>query len=202
MTLGKKEIESRLSPSRTIDESQIVVTPLLQRESQLGNVEINLRLGRQFLLFKKHMHPVLAKQDLSKDEYERKIGEYQEEVVIPYNIPIVLHPGSFIVGSTLEYIALPRDIEAQVEGRSSWARLGLIIATATTIHPLFKGVITLELSNNGSIPLELRPGREIAQLIFHSVESPAPLKEKKSRYFCQIGPVFSRIYNDKEMVVE
>ena len=106
------------------------------------------------------------------------------------------------MGSTLEYIALPRDIEAQVEGRSSWARLGLTIASATTVHPLYKGVVTLELCNNGTIPLELVPGVKIAQIIFHLVSPPLSdqqMEEIKCKYQYSIGPGFSKLYDDRNL---
>ena len=194
MTIGIDEIKRRLNPAQSrMDVDRIVVTPLLIPEDQFGTVEIDLRLGRQFLLFREHLQSKLSLGNFR--ENEEQLSKYQEEIVIPFNDGIVLHPGSFLIGSTLEYVALPCDLEAQVEGRSSWARLGLIIATATTIHPLYKGVITLELSNNGTIPIELQPGMKISQIIFHKVSPPVSI-EKASRYSGQIGPGFSRIYKD------
>lgn len=181
-----------MRPTAQLIEERIIVTPILSK-SQFGSVEINLRLGRQFLIFKKHLQKSLGPSTMRG--YEREIHKFQEEVVIDYGQEIVLHPGELLIGSTLEYVVLPRDIEAQVMGRSSWARLGLIVATATTIHPLFKGVITLELSNNGTIPIQLQPTNEIAQIIFHNVEPPVTT-ENESRYSCSIGPGFSRIYRD------
>ena len=82
-------------------------------------------------------------------------------------------------------------------GRSSWGRLGLIIATATAVSPCFKGSITLELVNLGEAPLVLYPGVRIAQLVVHTVEG---IGTYEGRYTCPTGPEFSRIYLDKEMV--
>lgn len=198
MTISIEEIKRRLDPTRSIyNKDRIVVTPIFNKEDQFGRVEIDLRLGHQFIIFKEHFQGSLNPYRLA--EYEGDIEKYQEEVVVKQSKPIVLHPGRFIVGSTLEYIALPKDIEAQVEGRSSWARLGLTIATATTIHPLFKGVITLELSNNGTIPLELIPGIKIAQIIFHEVQPPLSgeaLKDIRGKYQYSIGPGFSKVFKD------
>jgi dCTP deaminase len=184
-----------MKPDAILDDERIVITPILEK-NQIGSIEVNLRLGRQFLVFKSHLQKSLGLTTMSS--YEIQINKFQEEVVIGYQDEIVLHPGELLIGSTLEYVALPRDIEAQVEGRSSWARLGLIIATATTIHPLYKGVITLELSNNGTIPIELQPTVEIAQIIFHKVSPPTHSGES-SRYSCAIGPGFSRIYKDRSL---
>lgn len=201
MTLGKKEILKRLDPIQSeMDKNRIVITPLLDPEDQIGRVEVDLRLGYQFIIFKEHFQGTLNPKNLSS--YESEISKYQEEVIIAHKKSIVLHPGRFIVGSTLEYVALPKDIEAQVEGRSSWARLGLTIATATTVHPMFKGIITLELSNNGTIPLELTPGIKIAQILFHKVEPPLSeeeIEDIKCKYQCSIGPGFSRIFKDKDI---
>ena len=195
MTIGRKEILRRLCPD-TSDSERIVVTPILDRK-QIGNVEINLRLGRQFIIFKEHLQDSLG--PLRMTDYEKKIAHFQEEIVIRYDGKVVLHPGSFLIGSTLEYVSLPNDIEAQVEGRSSWARLGLMVATATTVHPLYRGIITLELSNHGTIPLELNPIVEIAQIVFHKVTPPVE-GDKSSRYSCSIGPGFSRIYMDDMLI--
>jgi dCTP deaminase len=102
----------------------------------------------------------------------------------------------------MEYISVPNNLECQVEGRSSWARLGLIVAAASTIEPCYKGVITLELSNVGTIPLELFPGVKIAQLIYHTCSKPHTLSredEIKKKYQCAIGPGFSKISIDKHL---
>lgn len=199
MTISISEIKRRLDPRVTnYDEDRIVITPLIDKQDQFGRVEVDLRLGHQFIIFKEHFQGSLSPFRLST--YESDIEKYQEEVIVKKGKSIVLHPGRFIVGSTFEYVALPKDIEAQVEGRSSWARLGLTIATATTVHPMFKGVITLELSNNGTIPLELSPGVKIAQIIFHLVAPPLSkeqVSELSGKYQYSIGPGFSRVFKDK-----
>jgi dCTP deaminase len=87
---------------------------------------------------------------------------------IPMGRGIVIHPHQFILATTLEYIRLPYDLMSYVVGRSTWGRLGLIVATAIGIHSLFAGSLTLELRNLGETPLKLYPGEAIAQLFFHS----------------------------------
>jgi uncharacterized cupin superfamily protein len=111
--------------------------------------------------------------------------------------PFIIHPGQLALGATLEYLSLPERLTATVEGRSSWGRLGLIIATACNIDPGFKGCITLELVNNGEAPLVLYPGVRIAQFVFHRAEGAAVYGEGK--YNCPVGPQFSRIDKDEEM---
>ncbi len=89
---------------------------------------------------------------------------------VPFGKPFVLHPMTFVLAATLEWIRLPKSLAAYVVGKSSWGRCGLIIATATGVHPGFFGCITLELSNVGEIPIEVKPGYPICQLFVHTLE--------------------------------
>lgn len=199
MTLTLSDIKSRMNPSLN-DVEPIIVTPLLDIEDQIGSTGIDLRLGKQFIVFREHLQGTF--KPISSKDVDSKIKKYQEEVVVPIGHSITLHPGKFIIGSTLEYVSIPADLECQVEGRSSWARLGLIIATATTVEPGYKGIITLELSNNGTIPIELHPGLKIANLIFHKTSSPhytSPVQIQQKKYHVSIGPKFSKISSDKHL---
>lgn len=97
---------------------------------------------------------------------------------------------------------MPSDLEGQSEGRSSWARAGLQIATASSVEPRFQGVVTLELANVGTIPLRLYPGVRIAQMVFHETVSKVKVtKGQQRKYHGSIGPEFSRIHEDKDMAV-
>ena len=88
---------------------------------------------------------------------------------LPFGSRIIIHPHQFMLAQTLEYLRLPADLMAYVVGRSTWGRLGLIVATAIGIHPSFAGNLTFELRNLGETPLTLYPGQTIAQLFFHTV---------------------------------
>jgi dCTP deaminase len=149
--------------SENIDD-KIFITPLIDPELQVGYDSIDLRLGNEFLIFNKTnisgINPVTEKLN-------DRIGEYQTKIQISMKRPLILHPHQFVLGTSLEYLRLPQDLMAYVTGRSSWARLGLVIATATVIHPGYIGVITLELGNIGETPIALYPSLRIAQLIFH-----------------------------------
>jgi deoxycytidine triphosphate deaminase len=81
-----------------------------------------------------------------------------------------IHPGQIVLGTTLEFYRFPEDLLADVIGRSIWARRGLLIENAQTVHPLSSGTITLEMCNLGEVGLRLRPGVSIGQLVFHKVE--------------------------------
>ena len=193
-TLTKKEIEHRLE-EETADS--LVITPLLSGK-QIGDVSVDLRLGNQFIVFRTH---TLGAFDI--DELKGRLRQVQERHIVPFGKHFVLHPGMLALGATFEYVSLPGDLECQVEGRSSWARVGLQIATASSVEPLFHGVITLELSNTGTIPLRLYPGIRIAQLVFHEATpkiEPGQAHEQR-KYHGSIGPEFSRVYSDKDMSV-
>jgi len=194
-TLGKQEIQDRLRRSGT-DSERLVVTPILDRESQLGNYSIDLRLANQFIIFK--LENLEAFNPLNKAKFD--LLRFQEPKIIPFGGEIVLHPGSLMLGATFEYIKMPTNLEAQVEGRSSWARLGLVIATATSVDPGFSGSITLELSNLSKTPIVLTPGVRICQMIFRATTSNVEYKEER-KYNHPIGPQFSKIFDDSELKI-
>jgi dCTP deaminase len=200
MTLTKIELLDRLNRSKSSDIEPIIVTPILDIKDQLGICGVDVRLGKQFIVFKQHLASFFS--PVSPIATKTDIADFQEELVVPIGSGIILHPGQLIIASTFEYICIPNNLECQVEGRSSWARLGLIIAAASTVEPGYKGVITLELCNVGNIPIELFPGAKIAQLIFHRCSetySITPEEEKKKKYKCAIGPGFSRITEDNHL---
>jgi dCTP deaminase len=110
----------------------------------------------------------------------------------------IIHPGEFILGSTVEYFEIPLDLAAKLEGRSSLGRLGLIIhATAGYVDPGFKGYLTFEMSNISRLPIRLYPRMRMAQICFFQMSSPARnpygAKEIGSKYQFQKGPTSSRI---------
>jgi deoxycytidine triphosphate deaminase len=188
-TLSKRALKFFL----TRKEDPLVVTPILS-ERQIGEASLDVRLGNQFIVFRTHRFGIFEAIGGEKKIQPRKIQELQ---IIPFGDRLVLHPGVLVLSSTFEYVAIPRDLECQIEGRSSWARLGLQIATASAIEPGFKGVITFELSNVSTVPLTLVPGIRIAQLFLRQVRR--PLKNPYSgerKYRCPIGPEFSRLHDD------
>jgi dCTP deaminase len=192
-TVSRKGLEKYL----TCKKDPLVVTPLLSHR-QIGESSLDVRLGNQFIVFRTHRFGIFEAIGKSKGVQPRRI---QERQVIPFGDPLVLHPGVLVLGCTFEYVSMPSYLECQVEGRSSWARLGLQVATASSVEPGFKGVITLELSNVGMVPLTLVPGIRIAQLVFREVEPPVDNPYSGSRkYRCPIGPEFSRLQEDYDWV--
>jgi dCTP deaminase len=188
--LSKKELNDRLYTNN--NDKKIVVTPMIDKKEQLGDFSIDVRLGCDFVVFKKTKFSALE----PSDKMGKGIGEYQENVHVNFGERIFLHPREFVLGVTLEYVKLPPDIFAYITSRSTWGRLGLVIATATAIHPNYAGIITLELSNLGETPIPLNPGLRIAQLIFHQAQKKEI--EKFGNYQLSIQPGFVKVFDEPE----
>jgi len=169
--LSGKEIAARLTTVNL--EERLVIGPILEPDEQLRDdqASIDLRLGFEFALVAPSSYGVI-------DEYEGVKGAltppslrtFYTKKYVPLGNKIVIHPHQFILASTLEYMRLPKDLIAYVIGRSTWGRLGLIVATAVGVQPGYAGTLTLELRNLGETPLSLYPGQAIAQLFFHKVD--------------------------------
>jgi len=168
-------IEQRIS--RWHDNDGFVITPVLG--SLVAGAGLDVTLGCRFLVFKRRGFGSI---DISEDKkvLAQHSLEWQQEIYIPFGERFVIHPGDFVLGITLEYLAFPLDLMGYVIGRSSLGRLGLIIATATKIDPGYRGVLTLELTNVGAAPLILHPGEKIAQIVFHRLSTPV----EPSRAYC------------------
>jgi dCTP deaminase len=127
---------------------------------------VDLRLGDSFRVFHNHRAPAI--------DLRRPPENLTEQVLVPEGDTFVIHPGEFCLGRTLEWVELPDDIVARIEGKSSLGRLGLIVhATAGFCDPGWKGTLTLELNNLTRVPIILQPGLPIAQLSFMALDRPA-----------------------------
>lgn len=175
----------------------IVVSPLCDFE-QIKKASLDVRLGNKFIVTRQGKVGILD-PGVEEIKLKQQIRQSQEMTYVLYGDKFILHPKEFVLGSTLEYFSLPSDTMAYVIGRSSWGRLGLVIATATKVTPGFKGVLTLELANVGLVPIALYPGVRIAQLIFHSIDKPIDVDEDLGKYQFSTVPKFSEIYRDREL---
>lgn len=153
---------------------------------------VDVRLDRRFRVFNNQNHTHI---DPSKR---------QDDLTAPVDVaedePFVLHPGEFVLASTLEVITLPDDLAARLEGKSSLGRLGLLThSTAGFIDPGFSGHVTLELSNVANLPMTLWPGMKIGQLCVFRLSSPAEhpygSEVNASRYQGQRGPTPSKSWH-------
>jgi dCTP deaminase len=152
---------------------------------------IDVRLDRYFRVFNNWQYTHIDPSQ-QQDELTSLIEPKDDE-------PFILHPGEFVLGSTLEVVTLPNDLASRLEGKSSLGRLGLLThSTAGFIDPGFTGHITLELSNVANLPIKLYPGMKIGQLCLFRLSSPAEhaygSERYGSRYQGQRGPTPSRSY--------
>jgi len=190
--LGRDDLERAMFDEPDLDK-RLIITPLLERE-QIGRGAVDLRLGTEFLLLQRTRRPGL---DASSDSQER-VDDIQERVVVPFGEKLWLHPGHFVLAATLEYLRLPDNMAAYVVGRSSWGRVGLIVATAVFVHPGFRGCLTLELVNDGDSPIALAPGLRIAQLAVHQLATVAPAREgEEDKYVAPVRPQPSRLASEQ-----
>ena len=172
---------------KQLDAGRIKLNPLTLDLLQPSSIDV--RLDRFFRLFDNHKYPFIDPRE-QQDELTRFVEVASDEAFI-------LHPGEFVLGSTFEYVSLPNDIAARLEGKSSLGRLGLLThSTAGFVDPGFEGHVTLELSNVATLPIKLWPGMKIGQLCFFQLSSPSenPYGSEKygSRYQGQRGPTASR----------
>ncbi|MDJ0643097.1 MAG: dCTP deaminase [Erythrobacter sp.] len=149
-------------------ERRLTISPLLDETVQAkpGQAAIDVRLGFDFCVVTASRFGAVG--DLG-ESHEPSFDQLYRRSFIPLGSSITIHPHQFLLAQTLEYLRLPPDLMAYVVGRSTWGRLGLIVATAIGVHPNFAGSLTLELRNLGETPLRLYPGQTIAQLFFHNV---------------------------------
>jgi dCTP deaminase len=174
-----------------LDSGRISLDPYEPGMIQPSSIDV--RLDRFFRLFDNHKYPVI---DPSQDQPDlTRLVETEDDE------PFVLHPGEFVLGSTYESVALPDDVAARLEGKSSLGRLGLLThSTAGFIDPGFTGHVTLELSNVATLPIQLWPGMKIGQLCFFRLSSPAEnpygSSVHGSRYQGQRGPTASRSFQN------
>jgi dCTP deaminase len=149
---------------RLVEAGRITIDPWDPGRVQPASVD--LRLGDSFRVFHNHRTTAI---DLREPP-----SNLTEEVMIEEGVPFVIHPGEFALGRTLEWVELPDDIVARIEGKSSLGRLGLIVhATAGFVDPGFNGTLTLEITNLTRVPIVLWPGKPIAQLSFMALDQAA-----------------------------
>ena len=183
MLLSDRDIKAQIEAGR------IGLDPLEMGLLQPSSMDV--RLDRFFRLFDNHKYPYIDPRE-QQDELTRLVE-------VEPNEAFILHPGEFVLGSTFEFVTLPNDIAARLEGKSSLGRLGLLThSTAGFVDPGFQGHVTLELSNVATLPIKLWPGMKIGQLCFFQLSSPSdnPYGSSAygSRYQGQRGPTASRSY--------
>lgn len=197
--LSSGQIIDRLFRSDPRDPERIFIVPT-PKHKDIKDASVDLMLGNYFIVTKTAKFSTLAARGKNT---KKAIASYQERVFVPFNEELVLHPGTFVLGATWQYISLPKNIYAQVFARSTWGRAGLTVATAVSVHPGFCGCLTLELVNNGNAPVTLYPGSRLAQIVFMKVDSidkDVPIGQ--SKYCGMIEPSFSKLYDEFDELEE
>ena len=185
MILSDRSLREEIAAGR------ILIEPMDDRCIQPSSIDV--KVGNLFRVFRNHTAAVIdVKEDLE---------DLTELVSIPDDGVFMLHPGEFVLGSTLERIGVPNDLVARIEGKSSLGRLGLLIhSTAGFIDAGFDGHITLELSNVASLPITIYPGMKIGQVSFVRMTTPADKPygsgARGSKYQGQRGPTPSRYFEN------
>jgi dCTP deaminase len=174
-----------------IKAGRIVIDPFVADAVQPSSVD--LHLDRRFRVFRNNRYPFIDVREPQPD--------LTELVEIGVEQPFILHPGEFVLGSTLERVALPDDLVARLEGKSSLGRLGLLIhSTAGYVDPGWDGNLTLELSNVANLPITLYYGMKIGQISFQRMSSPVEVAYGDarigSRYRGQRDPTASLYHRD------
>lgn len=169
-------------------------------EEQVSGVTVDVRLGSKFRVFEAHNAPFI---DLSgpKTEVQAALDRVMsDEIDIADGESFFLHPGELAIAVTLESISLPANIVGWLDGRSSLARLGLMVhVTAHRIDPGWSGNIVLEFFNSGKLPLALKPGMKIGAISFEMLSGHAirPYNSRTdAKYRNQDGAIASRISGD------
>jgi dCTP deaminase len=175
---------------RLLEEGRIGIAPFDPDLMQPSSVDV--RVDRYFRVFRNSRYPYIDVK--AEQEGLTELVEVEDEAFI-------LHPGEFVLGSTLERVRLPDDLVARLEGKSSLGRLGLLIhSTAGFIDPGWDGHVTLELSNVANLPITIYPGMKIGQLSFvqltEAAERPYGSAGIGSKYQGQRGPTPSRYWQN------
>ena len=171
-----------------LEEGRIVVDPL--GENCIQPASIDVHLDRQLLVFRNSRRPYI--------DVREEMSDLTEMVTIDDDRAFMLHPGEFVLGSTLEHIELPDDLVARLEGKSSLGRVGLLIhSTAGYVDPGWKGHLTLELSNVANLPITLYQGMKIGQISYAqpstAADRPYGSPGPGSKYQGQLQPTARKV---------
>jgi len=174
-----------------LTSGNIVIDPIDTDDIQPASVDV--RLDRQVLVFRNTRRPYV--------DVRKSLEGLTDMEEIEDDIPFILHPGEFVLGSTLEHIELPSHLVARLEGKSSLGRIGLLIhSTAGYVDPGWKGHLTLELSNVSNLPITLYYKMKIGQLSFSKLSTPAERlygdPSLGSKYQGQSKPSPSKVHED------
>lgn len=185
MVLSDRTIREELASGR------LVITPL--EDGCIQPASVDLHLDRRILTFRSAALPYVdVRQPLNGLTESAEVGEKD---------PFFVQPGEFLLISTLEHLELPNDIVGRLEGKSSLARIGLLVhSTAGYVDPGWKGKLTMQMTNVGRLPITLYARMRIAQITFLRLTTPAERPYGSdglgSKYQGQKDPTASRYHEN------
>ncbi|OGK18736.1 dCTP deaminase [Candidatus Roizmanbacteria bacterium RIFCSPHIGHO2_02_FULL_40_13b] len=186
-------ILSDVDIKKALASKYIRILPKPDLKTQLSSCSIDFRLSNLFYVFEHSKFALL-------DPHDKDLQIPARKIAVKKGGRFVMHPGAFVIGSTIERVELPDDLVGRVEGRSSLGRLGIVIhSTAPLFDPGWRGQLTLELGNIGVMPVALYPGMRICAMTFEKLSTPSSMpyyKKKGAKYLNQKGPTVSKIVKD------
>ncbi|WP_363169183.1 dCTP deaminase [uncultured Lamprocystis sp.] len=196
MLLRSSTIAHLIDDCENNESDPLVITPKPDTRRIHGDssASVDLRLGTWFRTERASRHPLLDVYDrdrLAPTEHSITQAHY-----IPFGSQFILHPHSFVLAVTLEWIRLPFYLAGMVTGKSSWGRRGLIIETAPGVHPGYSGCLTLEVTNVGDVPIAIKPGTKICQIFLYQLDGTVNAAEG-SRFVGQRQPQLGAISSDE-----
>jgi dCTP deaminase len=182
-----------------IQDGKINISPMPDYD-QVSGLTVDIRLGNKFRVFEDHAAPYIDLSGKKAEMQEALNRVMSDEITVEEGQAFFLHPGELALAVTLESVTLPANIVGWLDGRSSLARLGLMVhVTAHRIDPGWSGNIVLEFFNSGKLPLALKPGMKIGALSFEVLSGVAdkPYNARQdAKYKDQDGAIASRISAD------
>ena len=196
MVLSDIDIKKYIADKKIVVHDTAIDKTLEVKDLTIGSCSIDLRLGYRFRIFEHTDHPYV---DLKERKSSEKLT--REIKLDSKNSRFIMHPGEFVLASTMEWLEISDDILGRLEGRSSLGRLGLIVhSTASVFDPGWRGVATMELGNLGVLPVALYPGLRICSMTFETLLTPTSqpyYKKKGNKYAGQRGPDQSKIWAEE-----
>lgn len=177
---------------RFLDDKTLTIVPRPKPDFIKG-ASVDLRLNNVFLL------PIRVKAPFIDPLFPISTESYLQTIAVPFGDKFIVHPGEFILASTYEYLEIPTTLLGRIEGRSSMARLGVVVhATAGKIDPGFRGRLIFELSNIGSVPIALYPLMRIACVEFYTILGKVS-RPYAGKYLAQPSTEGTKIFEDEDL---
>jgi dCTP deaminase len=181
------------------DSDSLFIDPLLEPDSQVNPIGVDLRLGYDFLVSIMTRRPAIELAP-SADRDRRTISSHFQETRRDLGDTFILYPNQIALGTTLEYVSVPKGMLGEIVSRSSFNRLG--VQLSTSIQPGYRGCVSLELFNHGQSPIELVVGGRIVEVRFYEIGNELDYIDAERaprKYLGNVRPVVSQADRDSEL---